>query len=107
MAYMNSESMWDQYIKVIGLFGGGLAGLFALGIFTRRTTGFGAIVGFVVSAGVLYYVTTYTKAHGFLYVAVGIVACFVVGYVVSCLIPIGRRDLNGLTVFTMSSLEES
>jgi len=101
MAYLQSESMWDQYIKVIGLFGGGLAGLFALGIFTRRTTGPGALVGFAASAGILYYVTTYTTAHGFLYVTVGIASCFLIGYVASLLLPSRKGDLDGLTIFTL------
>jgi SSS family transporter len=103
MAYLNSPSMWDQYSKVIGLFGGGLAGLFAVGIFTRRTTGFGAIIGLVGSAGILFFVKTFTNWHFFLYSAIGVLSCFVVGYAVSVLLPIGRRDLAGLTIFTLKS----
>jgi Na+/proline symporter len=95
--------MWDQYSKVIGLFGGGLAGLFAVGIFTRRTTGFGAIVGMIGSAGILFCVKAFTNWHFFLYSAIGVLSCFAVGYVVSAVLPIGQRDLKGLTIFTLST----
>ncbi len=101
IAILNSPSMWNQYIKVIGLFGGGLAGLFPLGIFTRRANARGAIVGLVGSAAVLYWVATAGVVHGVLYAAVGMASCFVIGYAVSLLLPWGRRDLENLTVFTL------
>ncbi len=99
MAVLNNESMWDQYMKIVGLFGGGLAGLFALGIFTRRASGWGAIAGFVVSAVVLYVVTQYTTINFMLYAAVGVATCFVVGYVVSLVVPNRREEPQALTVF--------
>jgi len=105
MAVLNSPSMWDQYMKVIGLFGGGLAGLFALGIFTRRTHAAGAIAGFLASAVVLYLVAAHETVHGLLYAAVGITSCVLVGYVASLLIPARRPDLAGLTIFTLSDGE--
>jgi SSS family transporter len=108
MAYhLGNKSMWDQYMRVVGLFGGGLAGLFALGIFTRRANGFGAVVGFAVSAAVLYYVMTQTAVHFMLFAAVGIFCCFAVGYVVSLATPFARRSVAGLTVYTISDTEEN
>jgi len=107
MAYAGSTSMWDQYSKVIGLFGGGLAGLFAVGIFTRRTTGLGAVVGFLASAAVLSYITLHTPVHFFLYPTIGVATCFLVGYVVSLAIPLGRRGVEGLTIFTLSRAEKN
>jgi solute:Na+ symporter, SSS family len=38
MAYLQSPSVWNQFLKIMGLFGGGLGGLFLAGIFTRRTS---------------------------------------------------------------------
>jgi predicted lysophospholipase L1 biosynthesis ABC-type transport system permease subunit len=87
--------------KIIGLFGGGLAGLFAVGIFTRRATATGAIVGFLGSAVVLYVVKSYTPVHFVLYPTIGVAACFLIGYVVSALIPWGRRRVDGLTIYTL------
>ena len=33
------KSLWDQFMKILGLFGGAMCGLFCLGIFTTRTNG--------------------------------------------------------------------
>jgi len=101
MAILNSPSMWDQYMKVLGLFGGGLAGLFALGIFTRRTHAGGAVAGFLASAVVLYCVAALEAVHAILYAAVGVASCFLIGYLLSLVIPGARRDLDGLTIFTL------
>lgn len=103
MAYLKSPSMWDQYTKILGLFGGGMAGLFAAGIFTRRTTGPGAVVGFLASALVLYWVSTCTATHFFLYAGIGMLTCLTVGYVASLLLPSGPKNLDGLTIFTLRS----
>ncbi len=107
MAWLNSTSMWDQYVKIIGLFGGGLAGLFAVGIFTRRTTATGAILGFLGSAVLLWCVKSYTSVHFFLYPAIGLVGCFAIGYVVSVVVPAGRRNVEGLTIFTLPRSRKS
>ena len=97
-AFLRTMSMWDHYIKIIGLFGGGLAGLFVAGIFTRRIHGPGIVVGMLASAVVLYMVRVYTEVHFFLYAGIGIVSCVAVGYVASLLIPAQPRDLTGLTI---------
>ncbi len=97
MAYSGSTSMWDSYTRVIGLFGGGLAGLFAAGIFSRRTTGAGALVGFAASALVLYLVRAGGKVHFLLYAGIGILTCFTAGLLASLLLPKGRPPRRGLT----------
>src|SRR3546814_10621833 len=45
MAMLENASMWDQYLKVVGLFGGGLAGMLLAGVFTRRIHAKGIIIG--------------------------------------------------------------
>jgi len=101
MAWLESTSMWDQYSKIIGLFGGGLAGLFAVGIFTRRTTAAGAFCGFLASAVVLYCVRNFTGLHFFLYPTIGFGSCFLIAYAASLAIPGGRRNVDGLTWQTL------
>ena len=91
---------------MLGLFGGSLAGLFALGIFTRRAHGTGALIGAGTSAVVLYLVKVYTPVHFFLYAAIGIVTCFAVGYLASLVVPHRGQPLAGLTVFDMRPREE-
>ena len=100
IASFEVASLWDLFLKIVGLFGGSVAGLFALGIFTRRTHGMGALIGAVASAAVLYLVQQLTEAHFFLYAGIGIIVCFVVGYLVSLIIPAPAQDLKGLTLYS-------
>ena len=79
--------IWDAYIRLLGLFGGSLAGLFALAIFTKRASGAGALIGAVCSVFVLYLFQSRTNAHPFLYAGVGIVSCFAIGYAASLILP--------------------
>lgn len=80
---LHNTSIWDQYLKVIGLFGGCLAGMFLAGIFFPRINASGVITGFVVSAVALYFVQAEGKVNFFLYPAVAILICVIVGYVSS------------------------
>jgi len=100
MASYEIKSLWDLFTKILGLFGGSLAGLFALGIFTRRAHGWGALVGAMASAVVLFAVQ-FTSIHFFLYAGIGIAVCFVVGYIASLLIPAKPKDTQGLTIHTI------
>ena len=101
MATYDITSLWDLFFKLVGLVSSGLGGLFALGVFTRRTNGPGALVGVAVSATLLYFVQNYTHLHFFLYPVVGFVVCFVVGYLASLVIPAARKELTGLTIYTL------
>jgi SSS family transporter len=97
----NVGALWDAFLSSIGLFGGGLAGVFALGIFTRRASSGGALVGLVASAVVLFCVQRYTSLHFFLYAGTGIVTCVVAGYLASFMMPRANRSLDGLTIHTL------
>ena len=98
LAESNLKSLWDAYNGLVGLAGSGLAGVFALGIFTRRASAFGALVGALASAGVLAYVQTQTTLHFFLYAGIGIVTCFTVGWLASFVRP-RQNDIAGLTLY--------
>ncbi len=97
------KSLWDMYMKILGLIMGGLTGLFALGIFTNRANGVGALTGAVASAGLLWAVQTYTHVHFFLYSAIGIISCFVIGYIISLVLPISKKPIEGLTYYTIKN----
>jgi Na+/proline symporter len=99
MASINILSLWDSFLAILGLTGGALAGLFALGIFTTRANGPGALCGAVVSVVVLCLIQQFTTIHFFLYAAIGIVVCFGVGWIASWYIGGKPADLTGL-VFT-------
>jgi SSS family solute:Na+ symporter len=102
MAIHEIPSLWDLFTKVLGLLGGSLSGLFALGIFTRRANGVGGLTGAIVSVIVMLAVQWYTDVHFFLYAAVGVITCFVVGYTTSLVLPGRHRPLEGLTLYTTS-----
>jgi len=84
----------------LGLLMGSLAGLFALGIFTRRASSTGALIGAVTGVAVLFCVQKYTETHGFLYAGVGIATCFSVGYLASLVLPTPQKTLRGVTIYT-------
>ena len=94
------RSLFDQFLKMIGLFMGVLGGLFALGVLTRRANGPGTLAGAVGGAGVVLLVERFTRINGYLYAAIGIVACVGIGYAASLLFRSKPRELTGLTVYT-------
>ena len=59
------RSLFDAFIKVIGLFMGVLGGLFMLGMLTRRANTLGATVGVVAGSGVMLYLWLFTHINGF------------------------------------------
>lgn len=105
MASINIASAWDMFLELLGLTGGALAGLFALGIFTRRANGPGTLVGVAASVVGLYWIQRSGRVNFMLYAMVGIVLCFVAGYIASLLIPAKPKSLEGLTIFTKRSSE--
>ncbi|MBN1421031.1 MAG: sodium:solute symporter [Planctomycetes bacterium] len=102
IAGLGDASLWDRFFKIIGLFAGTLSGVFMLGIFTRRASGAGVLVGVAASVAVLAFVQHWTRIHFFLYAAVGTVTCVAVGYLASLLLPPQEKPLGGLTIHTMA-----
>ena len=94
------------FLAALGLFSSGLAGLFILGIFTRRAKGVGAFVGAIVSALVLYFVRVHTPVNFMLYTFVGIAVCVLVGYLASLVIPEKGKSLEGLSLYTALPKED-
>lgn len=104
MAVLKSPSMFDNYLAIVGLIGGGLAGLFAGGIFTRRINGVGILAGFAVSAVVLVLVKTSGRVHFFLFAFIGVATCVLTGWLLS-FTPWGKpRSLRGLTIYTLNDI---
>ena len=106
MASTDIKSLWDQFSVILGLFGGGLAGLFLLGMFTRKGNGAGAIVGLIASAFVLRYVKTSTPLHFFLYGVIGMASCMAIGWLASLVLP-GENRSEGLTVHDLRKKAET
>jgi SSS family transporter len=100
MTTFNIASAWDAFLGMLALTGSTLAGLFALGIFSYRAHGRGAIIGAIASVALLVYVQRYSSLHFFTYGAIGLLTCVVVGWVASLLLPAPAKDLSGLTLYT-------
>ena len=99
--FVNPEikSLFDAFLKVIGLFMGVLGGLFVLGVLTRRANAFGAMAGALIGAVVMFSLWRLTDVNGYLYTVSGILTCFVSGYLVSAVHGGRSRDLSGLTIY--------
>jgi len=97
LATWDVQSLWFFFQKCLGLVSSGLVGVFMLGIFTRRASAPGALIGAAAATGALVYVTWFSPLHFYLYPVVGISTCVVVGYLASLLLPGAPRDLTGLT----------
>ncbi|PCE63036.1 sodium transporter [Sediminicola luteus] len=87
MAHSNIKSLWDQFYKYLGLFTGGLGGLFLLGMLTKRAHATGALFGLLCSALITWYVSAYTQIHLLMYALIGLVSCYIFGYVFSLIVP--------------------
>jgi SSS family transporter len=97
MAGSKLESAFKTFNTMIGLTAGALGGLFALGVFTRRAHGTGALVGAFAGAGLVIGLhLARTPVTGLLYATIGFATCVVVGWVASLILP-GRRG-EGLSL---------
>lgn len=76
-------TLFLTFLSSLGLIGGGLAGIFVLGIFTRRANGFGAITGGVAGSTFVVTVKYTTQVHFMLYGMIGLLVAVTVGYCIS------------------------
>jgi len=106
LAKTDLSSIWDLFMMILGLLLGAITGIYSLGIFTKRANSTGAIIGVISSLGATYYVMNYTHLHFLAYPIVGVVACYVVGYLTSIMIPTKQKDITGLTVYTLQKSNE-
>jgi solute:Na+ symporter, SSS family len=100
LASMNLKSIMVVWSQIVALMGGGLVGVYSLGMFSRRANGFGAVTGAIASVIVTILVKAFTPLHWATYLPIAIITCVAVGYVASLLSGRQKRDLTGLTVFT-------
>ncbi|MBR90525.1 MAG: hypothetical protein CMO66_04540, partial [Verrucomicrobiales bacterium] len=105
IATQDVKHLWDHLMGIIGLLLGALGGLFALGIFARHVAAVHAWAGLTACVVALWYVKNYTDLNGLLYGAVGTGSCFVVGWLLSILMPRDTGELEGLTWQTRAKAE--
>lgn len=93
------HSLFDVSIELAGLLGGGFAGAYTLGMFTRRANAPGVAIG--VGSAILLTTLAWSMklVHPYFYLAISILLCIVIGYLASLLFPPPRQSLKGLTIY--------
>jgi len=93
------QSMFEKMLQLTAILGGGFAGTYALGLFTRRSNWQGALIG--TAASVACAVLLKDLVSAILLNPASIASCMIVGYIASWFFPAPQQDLTGLTVFTL------
>ena len=97
----NASQIWNLFLSVTGIFGVPIAGIFAVGIFTKRANTVGVLTGLVLSVGLSFWVQS-LNISSLLVACVAFISSFVLSYVVSLIFPGGNHDVTGLTVSTIN-----
>ncbi|MBI2511161.1 MAG: sodium:solute symporter [Opitutae bacterium] len=105
LAWRNVPSLWDEFLRLAALLGGGFPGVFALGLLSRRANGSGVMVGAVASIALTWWVQTFTPISVFFHTFVAISCTMLVGYVASLLFAsrAPAKNLRGLTVWDLKN----
>lgn len=93
------HSLLDLTIEMAGLLGGGFAGAYTLGMFTRRANSAGVSIGVATAIVVTVAAWWNNLVHPYFYLGISIFTCIVVGYLASLFFPAPTRSLVGLTIF--------
>lgn len=101
LAYRNVSSLWDEFLRLVALIGGGFPGVFAIGLLSRRATATGVIIGAIASIAVTWWIQHYTQTSVFFHGFIAVASCMIIGYLASFVV--GRRreagELAGLTLW--------
>jgi SSS family transporter len=101
MAKLNMRSLFQTWNELFALLGGGFLGIYILGTYTHRANAIGAFTGAIASIGVTLWLKYFTAVHWYFYSPGAVIACVVIGYLVSLFTPAVKHSLAGLTVFDM------
>lgn len=91
MANSGIKSLWDQFYTFLGLFTGGLGGMFLLGMLTKKANATGTLTGLACSAVFIWYVSVFTEINFLMFTLLGVVSCFILGYVFSLILKNNTR----------------
>ncbi len=96
----NASQTWNLFLTVTGIFGVPIAGIFAVGIFTKRANTTGVLIGLVCSVGLSFYVQS-LNISSLLVACTAFISSFVLSYGISLLVPGKLKNIKGLTVTTI------
>jgi SSS family transporter len=105
IAATHVDFIFNYFQEILGVFGGGLAGVFVLAIFIKKANATGAIVGVLGGAAITWLVKYNTDISLYLYGAVGVISSVLIGYLVSIIFP-GKGRAKGYTYTTLVKGEE-
>ena len=95
------HSLFDVSIELAGVLGGGFAGAYTLGMFTRRANWQGVAIGVAGSITLTTLAWAFGLVHPYFYLGISIMLCIVIGYLASWLFPApDPKALAGLTIYT-------
>jgi len=103
MAKLNQRSLFQTWNELFALLGGGFLGIYILGTYTHRANAIGAFTGAIASIGVTLALKYFTAVHWYFYTPGAVIACVVIGYIVSLVTPPPKHSLAGLTIFDVKS----
>ena len=96
----DSNDLWDLFLLITGLVGVPLAGVFAVGIFTRRTNTFGVLMGLIFGIIFAYIFNGMGGGNSPFYVSIiSFIVAFVFSYIISIIVPGKQKDITGLTIY--------
>ena len=99
LSRLDIHSLLDLTIEMAGLLGGGFAGAYTLGMFTRRANSAGVSIGVATAIVVTMAAWWNDLVHPYFYLGISIGTCILVGYLASLFFPAPTRSLAGLTVY--------
>lgn len=99
MSRYDIHSLFDVSIELAGLLGGGFAGSYTLGMFTRRANSPGVAIGIGGSIVLTFVAWWYDLVHPYFYLGISILLSIVIGYIASLFFPRTQRSLDGLTIY--------
>ncbi len=115
LQFIDKESMTDLSLIIASIFGGGVLGLYVIGLCTTRVGNRAILVGLACSIGLNIYLMLNSfgwlpsgwgiRVHDYWVTVLVNVLLMVVAYVVSLFIPNRVKDLAGLTVWTRSGIK--
>ena len=83
LASVDIKYLFDAFQRIIGLFGGGVSGVFLLAVFARGANAKGALAGLFAGGAATAFVATETDVNFLLYAAIGTCTSVLVGLLVS------------------------
>ncbi|MGX5819298.1 sodium:solute symporter family transporter [Chitinophaga lutea] len=92
---LDVQFMFDLFQEVLGILGGSLAGAFMLGIFTRKANTPGVFAGVFAGVALVFAAKFFSSISVYLYGAISVVGCVIVGYLVSLATGGAEKNTDG------------